>query len=80
MRLTIDIPDEIHARLKAQAKLEGTTMRAFVLRGIESVLRQNAVHTPGKRKRLFRSPIIRSKRPGSLKLGPEGVYEWIDFP
>jgi hypothetical protein len=35
MRITIDIPDEMHARLKARAKEEGTTMRAIILRGIE---------------------------------------------
>ena len=38
MRVTIDIPDEIHARLKALAKKEGTTMRAIILSGIEAAL------------------------------------------
>jgi len=27
-----------------------------------------------------RFPVIRSKRPGSLKLGEDGVYEYIPFP
>jgi hypothetical protein len=27
-----------------------------------------------------RFPVIRSKNPGSLKLGEEGVYEYIPFP
>jgi hypothetical protein len=31
MRIAIDIPDEIHARLKARAKEEGTTMAAIIL-------------------------------------------------
>jgi hypothetical protein len=36
----LDIPDEIHAWLKALAKSEGTTMRAIILQGIEAVLRE----------------------------------------
>jgi hypothetical protein len=38
MRITLDIPDEIHAWLKARAKDEGTTMRAIILEGLELVL------------------------------------------
>jgi hypothetical protein len=39
MRVTLDTPDEIHVRLKARAKEEGTTMRAIILRGINEILR-----------------------------------------
>jgi predicted DNA-binding protein len=39
MRVTLDIPDEMHARLKALAKKEGTTMRAIILRAIENLIR-----------------------------------------
>ncbi len=57
MRLTLDIPDELHARLKALAKREGTTMRAIVLRAIERELRTPTIrmrtgkksHGPGRR-------------------------------
>jgi hypothetical protein len=41
MRITIDIPDELHARLKAFAKNEGATMRAIVLSAIDRLLREN---------------------------------------
>jgi plasmid stability protein len=34
MRVTIDIPDAIHAELKRRAAAEGTTMRALILRAI----------------------------------------------
>ena len=40
MRITIDIPDEIHATLKALARNEGTTMRAIILSGLEAVLQE----------------------------------------
>jgi hypothetical protein len=80
MRLTIDIPDEIHTRLKALAKKEGTTMRAIVLRAIEAELHRDSALAVPNRKKGFEIPVIRSKRPGTLKLGEEGVYEYIDFP
>jgi hypothetical protein len=50
MRVTLDIPDEIHAWLKARAKQEGTTMRAIVLKAIDCVLRSNKETTDGKTK------------------------------
>jgi predicted DNA-binding protein len=51
MRVTIDIPDKVHARLKALAKREGTTVRAIVLRGIERVLREDTDRAPAKQNR-----------------------------
>jgi predicted DNA-binding protein len=78
MRITLDIPDEIHARLKARAKEEGTTMRAIVLRGIERVLRTE--DAPPAKESTARFPAVHSNTPGTLKLGEEGVYEYIDFP
>ncbi len=68
MRVTIDIPDEIHARLKARAKAEGTTMRAIILRGIDAILNcERALALPERKGRL-ELPLIRSKRPATLKL------------
>jgi hypothetical protein len=80
MRITIDIPDEIHARLKARAKEEGTTMRAIILRGINAELRRESPPVRPDRRKRHDFPLICSKRPGTLKLGEEGVYEYIDFP
>jgi hypothetical protein len=80
MRLTLDIPDEVHARLKARAKEEGTTMRAIVLRAIEAELHRASRPAVIDRKKRFEIPVRRSTRPGTLKLGAEGVYEYIDFP
>jgi hypothetical protein len=80
MRITIDIPDEIHARLKTRAKEEGTTMRAIILRAIDAELRAESPSAAASRRKRFEIPVIRSQRPGTLKLGEEGVYEYIDFP
>jgi predicted transcriptional regulator len=53
MRVTLDIPDEMHARLKALAKKEGTTMRAIILRAIENLIRTSGTDSSReKRERL----------------------------
>lgn len=54
-------------------------MRAFVLRAIDAELRRESAPASPERKRRFDIP-FRSKRPGTLRLGEEGVYEYIDFP
>ena len=46
--MTLDIPDEIHARLKARAKAEGTTMRAVVIRALENLLITKQSDVSGK--------------------------------
>lgn len=80
MRITIDIPDELHAKLKALAKLEGTTMRTIILEGINAVLNGKAATVQPEGMRQSRLPHIRTKRPGTLKLDKEGVYQYIPFP
>jgi hypothetical protein len=79
MRITIDIPDEIHARLKARAKEEATTIKEIILQGVAVTL-QTRRAAPARQEGQPRFPVIRSERPGSLRLGEEGVYEYIDFP
>jgi hypothetical protein len=78
MRTTIDIPDETYRSLKTKAAREGKTVREIVLEGVAIQLRSASVTADQKHKPRF--PVIRSKRPGSLKLGEEGVYEYIPFP
>jgi hypothetical protein len=79
MRITIDIPDEIHARLKARAKEEGTTIMEIILQGVAMALQTGRV-APVRQEGRPRFPVIRSKQPESLGLGEEGVYGYIDFP
>jgi hypothetical protein len=80
MRVTLDIPDEIYARLEARAKEKATTIQAIILRAIDTVLESDAPPAHLEPNRRFKPPVIRSKRPGTLKLREEGVYEYIDFP
>jgi hypothetical protein len=78
MRTSLDIPDPIYREMRVQAASEGTTMREFILDGVAMRLRRgNVTPRQGGRPRF---PVIRSEKPGSLKLGEEGVYEYIPFP
>lgn len=83
MRTTIDIPDDTYRELRILAVERGETLRKLVLEGVELVKRANKLGNgtmTEKQKIRPRFPVIRSKNPGSLKLGEEGVYEYIPFP
>lgn len=78
MRTTVDIPDSLLREIKIRAANEGTTVRALVLEGV--ALRLQKDQTNARPQKGPRFPVIRSRKPGSLKLGKEGVYEYIPFP
>ncbi len=78
MRTTLDIPDPIYREIRVRAASEGKTMRDIILDGVAMRL-QTEKASPKQRGR-FRIPVIKSKNPGSLRLGEEGVYEYIPFP
>jgi len=78
MRTSVDLPDSIYRQMKVAAATEGTTIREIILEGLALRLRNSspaAMHGSASR-----FPAIQSKNPGSLKLGEEGVYEYIPFP
>ena len=77
MRTTVDIPDPIYRELKMEAAAQGTSIKKLILRSVEARPRAGAKVASSDG---FIGPRIPSKSPGSLKLGPEGVYEYIPFP
>jgi hypothetical protein len=78
MRTTVELPDPVYREMKIRAANEGTTIRELILEGVAMRLRgESTTVTRGDRPRF---PVIRSRNPGSLKLGEEGVYEYIPFP
>jgi hypothetical protein len=78
MRTSIELPDPVYREMKIRAANEGTTIREIILEGVAMRLRgESATATRGDGPRF---PVIRSRNPGSLKLGEEGVYEYIPFP
>ena len=78
MRTTVDIPDPIYREMKICAASEGTTIKEIILEGVAVRLRSRPA--PAKQEGRPRFPVIRSRNPGSIKLGQEGVYEYIPFP
>jgi hypothetical protein len=78
MRTTVDIPDPIYKEIKARAAREGRSIKELILQSVAITLRNELPAVQARHKGKF--PIIHAKNPGSLKLGPEGVYEYIPFP
>lgn len=76
MRTTVDIPDALYRELKSKAATEGRSVKEMILRGVEDELQTS----PKRRGRRVSLPIVRSKRPGSLRLDNAKIYEIIPFP
>ena len=76
MRTTIDIPDGMYRRLKARAAQEGRPVKALILHGVEQVLASERL----TRGRAIRLPLVRSNRPGALRLDNATIYDVISFP
>jgi hypothetical protein len=76
MRTTVDIPDPVYRRLKSRAAREGSSAKELILRGVERVLQTS----PRKRRKRVKLPIVRSKRPGTLHLDNDRIFEIISFP
>ena len=76
MRTTIDIPDAMYRRLKSRAASEGRSVKALILQGAEQVL----TSTDLPEGRPVRLPLLRSKRPGALRLDNARIYDVISFP
>ena len=76
VRTTVDIPTPLYKQLRQRAAKEGSTIKKLVVQGVEEVLNPKAAQ-PERRIKL---PIIRSKRPGTLDLTNDQIYEIIGFP
>jgi hypothetical protein len=62
MRTTLDIPDDLFRKAKAQAALEGVRLRDLIERGLRFVLGEPAPPTS----RRVNFPLHHSRRPGVL--------------
>ncbi|HYR44781.1 MAG TPA: hypothetical protein VER98_17240 [Terriglobia bacterium] len=76
MRTTVDIPDHLYSQLKTTAAAEHTSVKEIVLRAVEKQLRSGRAieHRP------IQLPLVKSKRPGHLRLDNEKIYKIIPFP
>jgi len=76
MRTTVDIPDDLYRRLKAESAHRGCSVKTLVLKGVKLEL-ENSRHS-GKRK-IVKLPVIKSRKPGWLDLTNSKINE-ILFP
>ena len=75
-RTTVDIPTSSYEQLRKRAATENCSMKDLIVRGVEGLLSGN----PRTTKRRVKLPIIRSKKPGSIDLDNEKIYQIISFP
>jgi hypothetical protein len=74
VRTTVDIPDPIYRRLKSRAALRGCSVKELILHGVEAELNGE----PGRAsKTRITLPLIKSKRPGWLRLSNKAINEII---
>jgi hypothetical protein len=75
VRIKIEIPKHLRSKLLEKAKVEGSTLDELIIRALETFLT-----TRISKPRRVKLPIIRSKRPGTLDLDNEKIFQIIDFP
>ena len=76
MRITVDVPDALYQQLKAKAARERLSIKKFILKSVESEVCSRSK----KKGRRVTLPLIHSKRPGTLKLDNDKIYDLISFP
>jgi hypothetical protein len=76
MRTTVDIPDPLYRKLKSRAARERRSVKELILRGVEEELEPRRAKT----RRKISLPLIRSKRPGTVRLDNAKIFEVIPFP
>jgi len=72
MRTTVDIPDPTYRQLKAKAAVRGCSVKEMILRGVEAELNGKK---RGETKGRVALPLIKSKRPGWLRLSNKTIHE-----
>jgi hypothetical protein len=72
VKTTVEIPDELFRRAKAQAALKGIKLKDLVAEGLRLALAGADGSSPRRR---VKFPLLKSNRPGSLKLTGEQIAE-----
>ena len=71
MKTTVVLPDIVFRRAKAEAAMEGRTLRAFVMDAVTHKLDRASGKT--RRNRRVALPLVRSSRPGTLHVTGDTV-------
>jgi len=72
VRTTVDIPDPTYRQLKSTAAQRGCSVEELILHGIAAELKGRTARLTKTRVTL---PLVKSKRPGSLKLSNRAINE-----
>jgi hypothetical protein len=75
VRTTVDIPEPLYRKLKAQASARGRSVRELVLAGVRSMLLEGQRPRPTR----VQFPLIVSEGP-KVELTNEQVYQHVEFP
>ena len=78
VRTSVDIPRDLHRRLKEAAKLRGCSARQLIIESIERIVLEGAPQRPKRRLSLERAPV--SSRGHVFDLSSEQIHEAIEFP
>ena len=68
MRTTIDLPDDLFRKTKAAAAMEGSTLKAVIVRAIEREVNGPAKTVEEPPKRRIQFPFIKTRRSTPLNL------------
>jgi len=71
MRTTIDLSDELYSHLRTMAAERGTSIKTLIHDAVRSMLATKRTSVKGHAD----FPMIRSKRPGSVKLTNEMIHD-----
>jgi hypothetical protein len=80
MRTSIDIPRDLHRRLRQAAAHKGCSARQLILAGIEQTVKQAESREVRPPRRLKLDPPIVPSRGRKFDLTDEQIYELIEFP
>jgi hypothetical protein len=75
MRATIDLPEALFRRAKAVSSLRGTTLKDFITQAVEHELAGSTTRLESRR---VEFPLVRSERPGSIRVTPDRIASLLE--
>lgn len=78
VRTSVDIPRDLHRRLREAAKLRGCSARQLILESIERIVLEVSPQRPKRRLSLDKAPV--SSRGHVFDLSSEQIHELTEFP
>lgn len=74
MKATVEIPDDLYREVKARAALSGRKVKDLVADGLRRVLYDELTARP--RSQRIALPVVRSRKPGTLRLTGEAIADF----